>query len=56
LGQIEEPDRKLLLHVAQKLEAHQHHGADSAGEQKASVKKSSSGGRPPKHLSVGAQP
>jgi transcriptional regulator with XRE-family HTH domain len=56
LGQIEEPDRKLLLHVAQKLSAHQHHGADSAEGQKASVKRAFSGGRPPKQVSLNAQP
>jgi transcriptional regulator with XRE-family HTH domain len=59
LGQIDEPDRKLLLHVAQKLEAHQHRevgSAEGAGEQKSSPKKAHPGGRPPKHVSLEAQP
>jgi transcriptional regulator with XRE-family HTH domain len=59
MGQLEEPDRKLLLYMAQKLSAHQHHEPESAaaaGDEKSSVKKPFRGGRPAKHLSLNPQP
>jgi transcriptional regulator with XRE-family HTH domain len=59
MGQLEEPDRKILLYMAKKLSVHQHHEPDSeegAEDQKSAVKKPFKGGRPPKHVSLEAQP